>query len=301
MDIPHSFHEKLINCFGIQGEKWLELLEVRTNEIAKKWDLTLGDPVANLSYNYVNNVTDKNNEPYILKMGLPGFDFQNEVRTVELYDGVGCVRVIQADTENGAMLLEKLQPGQMLSDMENEREVIQTFCDVWQAIRRPLPETGEFPTITNWATAFGRYRSMYPANDGPIPNEHIEMAEAYIKEIMQTSTDIQLLHGDLHHENILYSTERGWLAIDPKGVGGDAHFDLVSFMINHLLNKPNPRELLKLRVELICDQLKLNREKLLKAAVGLATLYACWGVEDKDPEWKNTHQCVLWFDELLNA
>ncbi|WHT46817.1 aminoglycoside phosphotransferase family protein [Sporosarcina thermotolerans] len=269
MDIPHSFQEKIINCFGVSGETWLHSLEAKTKEIAEKWELTLENPVANLSYNYVINVSDKNNNQYILKMGLPGFDFQNELRTVQLYDGRGCAKVIQANLDAGAMLLEKLQPGKMLSEIEDEHVVIQTFCEVWRSIRRPLPNTGEFPTITNWASAFGKYIGLYLANDGPIPTEHVKVAETYIEEIMQTSTDIQLLHGDLHHENILYSNERGWLAIDPKGVGGDSHFDLISFMINHLFSKPNPKKLLKLRVDALLDQLSLDRERLLKAAVGL--------------------------------
>lgn len=301
MDIPHVFQEKIINCFGIPGETWLHSLEAKTKEIAKKWGLILESPVNNLSYNYVINVKDKKKNEYILKMGLPGFDFQNEVRTVQHYDGNGCAKVIQSDLEIGAMLLEKLKPGKMLSAIQDEEVVIKTFCEVWKSIRRPLPDTGEYPTISNWASAFSNYRKMFPTNDGPIPTERVKMAETYIEEIMQSSNDIQLLHGDLHHENILYSTERGWMAIDPKGVAGDSHFDLISFMINHLFSKSNPKELLKLRVETLSEQLHLNHEKLLKAAIGMSTLYACWGVEDKDPDWKDTYQCVLWFDEFLRA
>ncbi|MCG7342598.1 aminoglycoside phosphotransferase family protein [Sporosarcina sp. ACRSL] len=299
MDIPISFEEKIINCFGEPGKEWLQSLDEKVHSIADNWGLKVEGPVSNLSYNYVLNVIDGNNIPYILKIGLPGFDFENEIRTLQLYDGKGCARLVIADAEQGALLLEKLQPGTMLSTEPDERVVIENFCHVWKQIRRPLPKDGDFPTVLHWAKAFSRYHSNYPENDGPIPNEWVKMAVDYLHEIQQTSLESELLHGDLHHENILYSAEQGWLAIDPKGVGGSPYFDVVSFMINHLFTKPDPKALLKLRVDLISETLQLEREQLLKAAVSMTTLYACWSVEDKDPDWDKTFQCAKWFHEFL--
>lgn len=301
MNVPTSFQEKISNSFGEPGTQWLQSLEGIVNSIAEGWGLTLQSPVTNLSYNYVIHVIDQNNNPYILKIGLPGFDFNNEIRTLHLYDGQGCARLVKADAEQGAMLLEKLQPGTMLCTEMDEEVVIQTFCHVWKQIRRPLPAEGDFPTVLDWATTFTKYQSIYEANNGPIPNEWVKMAAEFLHEIQQSTTKTELLHGDLHHENILLSNERGWLAIDPKGVAGSPYFDVVSFMINHLFTKPDPEELLKRRVELISELLQLGREKLLKAAVSMSTLYACWGVEDKDPDWKDTFQCAKWFKNLLEV
>ena len=300
MNIPTLFQEKIINCFGEPGEKWLQSLEANVTHIAEEWGLTVESAVTNLSYNYVIHVIDQNGNPYILKIGLPGFDFNNEIRTLQFYNGEGCAKLVKADAEKGAMLLEWLQPGTMLCTETDEEVVIQNFCNVWKQIRRPLPGAGDFPTVLNWATAFANYQSNYAANDGPIQNEWVEMAAAYLHEIQQSSLESELLHGDLHHENILFSNERGWLAIDPKGVAGSPYFDVVSFMINHLFTKPDPEALLKLRVDLISKLLQLDRDKLLRAAVSMSTLYACWGVEDKDPDWENTYQCAKWFKELLD-
>ncbi|MFS0691017.1 aminoglycoside phosphotransferase family protein [Sporosarcina sp. 179-K 8C2 HS] len=300
MHIPISFKEKIINCFGAAGEEWLQSLESKVTEVAERWGLTLQGPVTNLSYNYVLNVIDEKNHPYILKIGLPGFDFTNEIRTVQHYNGQGCARLVKADAEQGAMLLEKLQPGTLLSTETDEEVVIQNFCRVWKQIRRPLPIDSDFPTVLDWANAFTKYQGNFSDNDGPIPNEWVESANAYLHKIQHSSADNELLHGDLHHENILFSSERGWLAIDPKGVAGSPYFDVVSFLINHLFTKPNPEVLLKKRVDLLSDFLDLDREKLLKAAVSMSTLYACWGVEDKDPAWNETYQCAKWFKKLLD-
>ena len=41
-----------------------------------------------------------------------------------------------------------------------------------------------------------------------------------------------LLHGDLHHENIVLDQNRGYILIDPKGVVGDPVFELSRFILN---------------------------------------------------------------------
>lgn len=45
--------------------------------------------------------------------------------------------------------------------------------------------------------------------------------------------EVIALHGDLHHENIIRSS-RGWLAIDPHGLCGDAAFDCANLFYNPL-------------------------------------------------------------------
>ncbi|WP_432359966.1 hypothetical protein [Sporosarcina sp. UB5] len=69
--------------------------------------------------------------------------------------------------------------------------------------------------------------------------------------------------------------------------------------IHHLFTKPDPQILLKLRVNMLSELLQTDREKLLKAAVSMSILYACWSVEDKDPDWEKTYQCAKWFNNLL--
>jgi streptomycin 6-kinase len=300
VDYPDLFKEKIIGCFGDEGKQWLPTLNTLVQTYAEKWNLTVEGPVTNLSYNYVLKAKDSEGRPVILKLGIPNFDFKSEIRTLESYNGQGCAKLLKADPEFGAMLLEQLLPGTMLSDVENEVMVVEHYTKVWRAIRRPLPNAGSTPSIMDWASGLERYRKSCLNGDMPIPMELVNLAEDFFHEITETSAGPELLHGDLHHENILLSDEHGWMAIDPKGVSGDPYFDLISFLVNHLITKTNPKDLLKLRIDLLCRFMKLDRERLLKAAVAMGTLYACWGVEDNDEDWKNTYQCVEWFQELRN-
>lgn len=299
--IPNSFREKIIGAFREEGSKWLDKLEQQQEKYLTQWDLTLMGPVSNLSYNYVSRVTNSEGLPLILKLGVPNHDFQNEVHALKMYDGKSCARLVKSDAENGALLLEELVPGKMLSSVMDEEEVVKIFMKVWKGLRRSKPETTCFPSLHNWMSALSTYRKGMAFDEPLIEEKYINIAERYFREITESNQTLELLHGDLHHENILFSDTSGWLGIDPKGVIGDPHFDLVSFLINHLHNKKNPKRLLEYRVNKLSEGLELNRKQVLKAAVAMSTLYAVWGIEDKDPEWSGTYQCVKWLQEWIDG
>ncbi|WP_407269977.1 aminoglycoside phosphotransferase family protein [Radiobacillus sp. PE A8.2] len=298
MHIPKSFKEKITNTFGEQGHDWLARLETTVQNYADHWQLSLEGPVGNLSYNYVVKAKDNQGVPVILKLGIPGFDFTNEIKTVQAYHSVGCAGLLKSNPDGGAMLLEQLVPGTMLKAEVNEQVAIEQFVKVWKAIRRPISTGLDCPTISDWAKGLKRYLANFSNEDGPIITDHIKLAYTYFKQISETSEKAELLHGDLHHQNILFSEEKGWLAIDPKGVAGDRYFDLISFLVNELHNKSNPKEILGNRVDALVSVLDLDRERLLKAAFAMATLYACWGIEDKDPEWENSYLYAQWFAQF---
>ncbi|VDG89515.1 Aminoglycoside/hydroxyurea antibiotic resistance kinase [Lysinibacillus sphaericus] len=299
MKLPIEFEQKVRNSFGTDGEVWLASLEERVNYFAKHWGLTIEQPIHNLSYNYVTNVVDSRRTPYMLKLGVSDMEFRNEMEILKTYDGQGCAQLVKEDRERGAMLLEKLIPGQMLCDLTDEEAVVLEFISVWKKLRCDLPEDCELPHITDWVVSLEEYQKLHWDKDGDLPNERVQQALRYFRELNGTTETLGLLHGDLHHENILYSLERGWLAIDPKGVGGDPCFDLVQFMLNHLMEKPNPKALLRYRVDRICELLVLDKKRVLKAAIAMSMLYACWFVEDKHPAWMERLQCAQWFNEFL--
>ncbi len=292
-----AFEKKIIGAFGEDGANWLERLEEVVQHYLDKWNLVSEGPVENLSYNYVLFVKDKENTPLILKLGVPNFDFTNEYRTLKHYDGNGCVKVVKEDASKGAFLLERLEPGNMLFSLEEE-QAVRTYAKVWKELRKPIRSTETFPPISNWFEAFNRYLSVIPKDNRPIPEKKIVLAKHIAQELLHNTEENQLLHGDLHHQNILYSKKHGWLAIDPKGVVGDCYFDFPSFLINELLSRAFPIEILTKRVDILVEELKLNREKLMKASFAMSILYACWAIEDK-ADWKEAYQCAIWFEKFL--
>ncbi len=72
---------------------------------------------------------------------------------------------------------------------------------------------------------------------GPLPGGWVERARDTLAELVSSTGESVLLHGDLHHDNILL---RGapdgaveWAVIDPKGIVGDVHFDVIQYLLNH--------------------------------------------------------------------
>ncbi|WP_137743796.1 aminoglycoside phosphotransferase family protein [Robertmurraya siralis] len=299
MYIPDSFRKKMTRAFKEEGARWLDTLEERVNGYLARWNLISLGPVSNLSYNYVLNVLDENGVPTILKVSLSSRELENEMRALQLYDGNGCCRLLKADVENGVILLEKVAPGTMLAELEDEEQVLEQFMNVWKALRRQAPKGAHFPMIHQWASQLPRCRKMQEYQTGQFSEEILQLAEQFFKEMTDTTEGLQLLHGDLHHENILFSEEKGWIAIDPKGIIGDPYFDVVSFLMNHLQEKEDPKRVLWERVEVLSRGLSFERKRLLKAGLAMTALSAFWSMEEGDRSWKQTYQYTWWFHEWL--
>jgi streptomycin 6-kinase len=87
------------------------------------------------------------------------------------------------------------------------------------------------------------------------------------------------LHGDVHHGNILDAGERGWLAIDPKGVLGERGFDYANLFRNPGADFAGERERLQRRVEIVARAASLEPKRLLTWILAYAGLGAAWTMD----------------------
>jgi len=92
-----------------------------------------------------------------------------------------------------------------------------------------------------------------------------------------------VLHGDLHHGNLLRAERAPWLAIDPKGLAGDPPFDVCQFLLNP--QEPPPERLVA-RLRLLVAELGLDARRTKRWAFAHSMLNACWSVEDGDGGWE---------------
>ncbi|MDZ7683823.1 MAG: aminoglycoside phosphotransferase family protein [Gammaproteobacteria bacterium] len=84
--------------------------------------------------------------------------------------------------------------------------------DIFGQLGRPCAVVDGLPTYRDWVDrAFGQFREQFDGHHGF--RHHIDRAQALFDDIEGESW---LLHGDLHHENLLADETRGWIAIDPK-------------------------------------------------------------------------------------
>jgi streptomycin 6-kinase len=297
-DPPQEFKNRMVAVFGEAGRTYLEGLSETVERYAQDWELTVKGPAPNLSYNYVLFVTCAEGTEAVLKISVPTEDSRNEMLAISAYGGDGCARLLRAVPEEGVQLIERLSPGVMLRTVQNESKATERFCEVWEQTRRPLPEGARIRPVRKMGeTAFVKYRTMHP-DGGPVPERHVTLAEDSFRWLEEQGTT-ELLHGDLHHQNILLDQDRGWMAIDPHGYAGDPACDLAPYLYNELEGKPL-EETLALRTSVLLARLPVAPERLFRACIAMTVLSACWNAEEGNlPGIRLQNRITVWYTQQL--
>jgi streptomycin 6-kinase len=288
---PEPFRSTVLLLHGVAGAAWLRELPQRLNEVAKAWVLTLGAPEWPLSYNYVTAAARADGTPVVLKMRFPGDpELLPEIAALRLFNGTGSARLLACDEGRGALLLERVRPGGMLSrltDRGKDEAATAAAAAVMRRLWRPVPDQHPFPTTADWSRGFKRMRQRFDGGTGPLPREIMDRADALWSELESSAPERVLLHGDLHHFNILESKRDGWLAIDPKGLVGDPAFEAGALLRNPfpaLLTLPHPQRTLDRRIDQLSEELGLDRTRIRGWAFAQAALSAWWTIEDNQSD-----------------
>lgn len=296
--IPEDFAYTQAALHGEAGLAWLDSLPALTEEFGRRWSLSVSPPFPNLSYNWVAPALREGGTPTVLKLSFPGEkEFGTEAAALEVFEGGGICRLLALDLDKGAMLLERLQPGTPLTTVEDDEKATAIAAAVMRKLWRPAPANHNFPAVSDWARGFDRLRKRFDGGTGPMPKGLVEKAESLFAELLDSQGEPLLLHGDLHQENILTARREPWLAIDPKGVVGEAAYDTAALLHNPVeaLDTPDPRRLLGRRLDVLSSELGLDRARIRAWGLAQAVLAAYWGLEDGGRVWNE----ALTFANLL--
>jgi streptomycin 6-kinase len=202
---------------GEAGALWLQSIPPLITAYEKQWSLKVLPPFP-LSYNYVAPCICSDGSQAVLKIGFPqDREFQTEIEALSIFQGEGIAKLLQADKDRGIILLERVLPGVPLSAMQNDEEATRILATVMKRLWKPLPDKHSFITIAQWAEAIPRLRQQYQGTSGPLPAHLVDKAERLFTELIASSAEPVLVHGDLHHDNVLSAERVEWQAIDPKG------------------------------------------------------------------------------------
>jgi streptomycin 6-kinase len=128
-------------------------------------------------------------------------------------------------------------------------------------------------------------------NSWGISREYVETAYKTAQWLLKTTDQSVLLHGDLYHDNILYSDTSGWVVIDLKGVVGDPVYDIVTALsspLSELLQHKNPKNIIEERIVFVAQQLSYSEDRIRKWLYVKSVLSWLWALEDNEPEeWVN--------------
>jgi streptomycin 6-kinase len=183
----------------------------------------------------------------------------------------------------GASLVERAVPGDQLVALARagrDDDATAALCDVAAALHAPRERAipRGLPTVARWGLAFERWRR---AGAPLLPRAIVDRAAGVYAELVASQGAPALLHGDLHHFNVLRDDARGWLAIDPKGVVGERAYELGA-MLRNPVGAPlaaAPGVALR-RAAIAAERLSLDRERVLAWGFAQAVLSAVWSWED---------------------
>jgi streptomycin 6-kinase len=280
LDLPPAFLDR-------NGEDplFLRALPRRLAELSARWSLTLEPHFPGIAYNYVAPCRRADGTPCVLKLSRYIAETRSEIAALRLWQGDGAARLLDADEEMGALLLERLEPGTMLSEVAAADDDAATVitAGLLRRLWQPASSTaGSFIPLDRWCAAYDRNRRVLAQGVPGFPAALFQRADALRRDLLASTETPLVLHGDMHHFNVLRAQGAAWSAIDPKGLLGDRCFDICQFLRNPLpLGVPpsvNSR-----RLDIFCAELGLDCQRVKAWCLVHAVLDACWDFEDGRP------------------
>jgi streptomycin 6-kinase len=303
-DLSNEFRVRIVNTFGEDGRRWLDSLPSILEQLSSRWNLCLLKPFTPLSFNYVAPALRGDDFEVVLKVGVPNPEITTEIAALKAFDGNGVVTLYESDSEFGALLLERLRPGKPLFDQGDEAFATGVACEIIRSFRTSSPVEEVFPTVGDWFHGFQRLRDQYNGETGPFPSEIIDKAESISHDLLSSMEPNILLHGDLHHWNVLSGEREPWMAIDPKGVIGEPAYETGAWIRNPfpvILEMVNPDQIIARRIDQFSEALGYDPERLRGWGYSQAVLSAYWAFEAKDGDWQEWLVVARLIEKSMNG
>lgn len=239
----------------------------------------------------------------------------NEASMLRVLNGNGCCKLYAFEEEKGILIEEQLCPGTVLREEKNVQKRVEKFAAVFEKLHEStgkgaaecalsksgkkgfsIGESGksEFKTYMDWLANAKQFC------EGAVVKGSADvkalLSQSGLSEKMQRAYEIGaelfakypervLLHGDLHHDNILANAEGGYSVIDPKGVIGPEIFDVPRFVLNEFgYVEECASEEVKVHLEavirLISERLGYSVQDIKKLLFMEIILANVWSVED---------------------
>jgi streptomycin 6-kinase len=192
----------------------------------EQWDLSPDGPATHGSGSVVLPVRTSERTPAVLKMGSHDAESEHEHLVLRRWGGHGAVRLLRADPRHRAVLLERLGPQNLEQSWDVEA------CEVVAALypRIHVPALPQLRALTSDVEKWVREFEQLPRS-APIPHRLVEQAIVLGRDLAaDPRNDDVVLHGDLHYGKVLAGEREPWLAIGPKPLNGDPHFEIAPML-----------------------------------------------------------------------
>ena len=267
---------------GEDWGRWLDRLPRLAVELLDDWRLTpTGAPMHGFC-SLVVPVVDVDGTAGALKISFDGDDESlHEGLALQKWAGRGAVRLQRADPRRRALLLDWL-PGPDLGDSWDVEA-----CEVVGGLygRLHVPALPQLATVASYVERWLRELDEL-GRDLPVPRRYVEQALSLGPDLLADDTAPVVVHGDLHYANVMADGAGEWLALDPKPMAGDPHYEPAPMLWNRMdeLNGPlavgSLRDGLRRRFHALVDAAGLDEARARDWVVVRMVLNAGWSVQD---------------------
>lgn len=280
VQLPETFA-----AYAARGPGWTEFLDrlpVMVRELLDEWQLTADGAPTHGECALVLPVRTAGGRPAVLKVSWPHWEAELEHVALQRWHGVGAVELLRADPHRYALLLERLHP-EDLGDLWDV-EACEVVGGLYGRLHVPAP-----PQLTTLSSCVARWSDGLATlpREAPIPRRLVEQAVSLGRAFAtDAATDGRLLHTDLHYANVLAADREPWLAIDPKPLSGDPHYEVAPMLWNRwgelLTASRSVRDGVRLRFHALVDVAGLDEDRARDWVVFRMVVNAMWQPDAAD-------------------
>lgn len=279
LNLPDYYKTKIISMFGSLGESWLAKVPEVIDKYVAKFKLTNLQFHEDLSINLILYAECDKFGKIVLKIGLPIFNelIYRETKALEEFNGKSACKCYYNNLDDGIRILERLVPGETLHNVEDREERIKAFCNVALSLDVKLVHHIQLPSYREILDRSINQSDEQPERFKSLKGLIITANDLY-KEIENKNLSKYLLHADLHHHNILTSSN-GRKAIDPHGFLGEKVLETARFMENEIEKQEISKDNILEVVNLMANYFSEDKALICKVLFIDYVLSTCWDIE----------------------
>jgi streptomycin 6-kinase len=262
---------------------WVQRLPALARGLVEEWGLQEDGAALHGNCSLLLPVRTTAGRPAMLKLGFPDEESEHEALALQHWHGRGAAQLLRADPRRRALMLERLHPEDLteLWDLE----ACEVVAGLYTELHVPAP-----PQLRRLSTQAARWAAELSAlpRSLPVPRRLVEQSVAIARQFhSDEETDGVLVHTDLHYFNVLAADRSPWLAIDPKPLSGDPHFEPAPMLWNRwdeVVASGDVRDAVRRRFHAIIDAAGLDEDRARDWVVLRETVNAVDEAVAADPD-----------------
>jgi streptomycin 6-kinase len=262
---------------GPDWAEWVDRLPALVAGLLEEWKLSSDGWMMHGYVGLVVPVRTAGGRPAALKVSFPDEESEHEHLALQRWGGRGAVRMLRADPHRRAMLLERLHQERLLEMWDVEA------CEVVAGLYGLLhvPALPQLRLLTSYVERGAGEMEALPRN-APLPRRLVEQAISLSRDFVADPASVgTMVHGDLHYDNVMAADRAPWLAIDPKPMSGDPHYELAPMLWNRFDELAGDvREGVRRRFHALVDHAGLDEHRARDWVVVRMLNKACWSLRD---------------------